>query len=433
MKALVVEPSKMYQLLLNEFLNGYSISHSVVTTAEAALTALSEEPVDIIISAMSLADSTATALACQVKSQEALADTTIIIMTGEQDNNKLTQMKTSEVNHVCQRHNVDHLKDILSQLTQDDLTGSHISGHVLYIEDQLSVANMTMDILEQMGLTIEYCKSAEQGLTLFEENCYDLVLLDIVLAGEKDGIEMIKEVRRRKDDKNLTPMLALSANTKPVERIKALKSGANDFVTKPVLQAELAVRAKNLIAARQSYLKVISQQEALEKLAMTDQLTGLYNRYFLNTFIDQALSLAQRHKYPLSLLMIDLDKFKFINDNFGHEQGDEVLVKISQVLENNCRVEDIAVRLGGDEFLVVLPHCSLDQAVIKARELCTKINAIEASCVEVVSAASFGVSSTEQGSYEYKPLFDLADQGAYLSKAQGGNTVNFVVEEQSHS
>ena len=426
MKALVVEPSKMYQSLLKEFLNGYSISYTLVSTGDDALAELNKESVDIIISAMSLADTSATELAQQIKSQVIFVQTPFVIMTGEQDKNKLQQMKTLDVNYVCQRHDVNQLKNILSELTQHDLTFSKVSGHVLYIEDHLSIANMTMDIFKQMGLTFEHSNSAEQGLELFDKSSYDLVLLDIVLAGKKDGIEMIEEIRGRDDDKSLIPILALSGTSKSSERINALKVGANDFITKPVLQAELAVRTKNLIVARQLYLKIISQQEVLEQLAMTDQLTGLYNRYFLNSFIDKALSLAKRHKHPLSLFMIDLDKFKYINDTFGHEQGDEVLVDIASVLQQSCRLEDIAVRLGGDEFLVVLPHCSLEQAIIKANEICTKIHAIETSREEVVVAASFGVSSTDQGSFNYKSLFDLADQADYQSKEQGGNTVNSV-------
>lgn len=423
MKALVVEPSKMYQSLFNEFLNGFSISHGVVTTAKEALVELENEQVDVVIIAMNLADSIATDLANQIKSQSQHADTVIIVMTGEQQTEKLQQMKTAEVNHVCQRQELDQLKKILIQLTRNDLSISQVSGHILYIEDHLTLANMTMDILQQMGLTFDHCSSAEQGLVLFEENNYDLVLLDIVLSGEKDGIEMIRDVRARRDDKNLIPMLAMSATTKASERIHALKVGANDFIVKPIIQAELAVRVKNLIVARQLHLKIISQQQALEQLAMTDQLTGLYNRYFLNSFIEKALSLAKRHKYPLSIIMIDLDKFKHINDTFGHEQGDEVLVKIASVLHKSCRLEDIAVRLGGDEFLVVLPHCGEEHVISKANEICLKVNAIEASHADVVVAASFGVSSTEQGSFNYKSLFDLADQAAYQAKAQGGNCV----------
>jgi two-component system cell cycle response regulator len=423
MKALVIEPSKMYQLLLNEFLNGFSISHDVVKTGESALAELAKESVDLLIIAMNLPDTLATTLAGKIKSQKKFSHITIVIMTGEHDQEKLSQMKTAEVNYVCQRQELNQLKHVLTQLTRNDLSISTVSGRILYIEDHLSIANMTMDILKQMGLTFEHCSSAEQGLVLFEENSYDLVLLDIVLMGEKDGIEMIKEIRDRPDHKNLIPLLAMSGTSKASERIHALKVGANDFIIKPVVQAELSVRVKNLIVARQLHLKIISQQQDLEKLAMTDQLTGLYNRYFLSSFIEKALSLAKRHKYPLSIVMIDLDKFKFINDNFGHELGDEVLVKISSELQKNCRLEDIAVRLGGDEFLVVLPHCAEDQAIKKANDICRKVHVIEASQADVVVAASFGVSSTEQGSFNYKTLFDLADQAAYQAKKQGGNCV----------
>lgn len=424
MKALVVEPSRMYQLLLNEFLNGFSISHDVVTTGDAALAELAKSPVDLIIIAMTLSDTLATALARQIKTQEQFSDVIVIIMTGEQDQEKLDQMKTPGVNHVCQRNELTQFKDILTDLTRNDSTVCHVAGHVLYIEDHLTIANMTMDILKQMGLTFDHSTSAEQGLVLFEENNYDLVLLDIVLSGKKDGIDMIREVRARKDEKNLIPILTMSANSKATDRIHALQVGANDFIIKPVLQAELAVRVKNLIIARQLHLKIISQQQAFEELAMTDQLTGLNNRYYLDSFIGKALSLAKRHNYPLSIVMIDLDKFKYINDTFGHEQGDEVLVNISSVLQNSCRIEDIAIRLGGDEFLIILPHCPEDKAIIKATELCALFNAIESSNPEVVVAASFGVSSTKNGVYFYKDLFDLADKAAYQSKADGGNTVH---------
>ena len=300
MKALVIEPSKMYQLLLKEFLNGFSISHEVVTTGEEALVELAKEPVELIIIAMNLSDTLATTLANQIKAQPALANSVIVIMTTESDESKLQQMKTAAVNHICQRNELAQLKDILTKLTRDDVSISEVSGHILYIEDHLTLANMTMDILTQMGLTFDHVTSADKGIKFFESNSYDLVLLDIVLPGEKDGIEMISDIRARNDEKNLIPILALSGTSKASERIRALQVGANDFIIKPVLQAELAVRAKNLIIARQLHLKIINQQQALEQLAMTDQLTGLYNRYFLNNFIEKALSLAKRQKYPLS-------------------------------------------------------------------------------------------------------------------------------------
>ncbi|KGJ96820.1 diguanylate cyclase [Colwellia psychrerythraea] len=426
MKALVVEPSRVYRLLLNEFLYGYSISYEEVSTGDAALTELTNNKVDLVIVAMNLVDMTALTLAKQIKVISGMENCKIVVITGEQDQNKLAEMKIFEVNYVCQRNELPKLKDILTELTKNSLAVVQVPGRILYVEDHLTLANMTKEILQQMGLTVDHHKTAEDALLQFESTAYDLVLLDIVLPGKKDGIAMIEEIRAKTDGKALTPILAMSATIKTSQKIHALQVGANDFIIKPVIQAELIARVKNLVVARQLFIKMISQQQKLEQLAMTDQLTGLYNRYFLNSFNKKALSLAKRHKYPLSFIMIDLDKFKYINDTFGHEQGDEVLVNIAAVLQKSCRLEDIAVRLGGDEFLVVLPHCSLVEATKKANLLCAKVHAIQASKSTVVVAASFGISSTEQGSFNYKALFDLADQAAYQAKAQGGNTVHFL-------
>ena len=424
MKALIVEPSRVYRLLLHEFLYGFSISHEEVSTGAAALTALSSNKVDLVVVAMNLVDMTAVTLAKQIKTISGMEDSQIVVITGEQEQSKLAKMKTIDVNYVCQRNELPKFKDILMELTKGHLTIAQITGQILYIEDHLTLANMTKDILQQMGLVVDHHKTAEDGLLHFESADYDLVLLDIFLPGDKDGIAMIEEIRARTDEKQLTPILAMSAMTKFSQKIHALQVGANDFISKPVIQAELIARVKNLVVARQLFIKMVSQQQLLEQLAMTDQLTGLYNRHYLNAAIQPALNLAKRHRYALCLVMIDLDKFKYINDTFGHEVGDEVLVNIASVLQKNCRLEDIAIRLGGDEFLLVLPHCEQRQAQKIANRICVEVSNINCSAAEVKVAASFGVSSTEQGGFIFKALLNLADQTAYQAKAQGGNTVH---------
>ncbi|NQY48031.1 MAG: diguanylate cyclase [Colwellia sp.] len=426
MKALIVEPSRVYRLLLHEFLYGFSISHEEVSTGAAALTALSSNKVDLVVVAMNLVDMTALTLAKQIKTISGMEDSQIVVITGEQEQSKLAKMKTIDVNYVCQRNELPKFKDILMGLTKGHLTIAQITGQILYIEDHLTLANMTKDILQQMGLVVDHHKTAEAGLLHFESANYDLVLLDIFLPGDKDGIAMIEEIRARTDEKQLTPILAMSAMTKFSQKIHALQVGANDFISKPVIQAELIARVKNLVVARQLFIKMVSQQQLLEQLAMTDQLTGLYNRHYLNAAIQPALNLAKRHSYALCLVMIDLDKFKYINDTFGHEVGDEVLVNIASVLQKNCRLEDVAIRLGGDEFLLVLPHCEQRQAQKIASRICVEVSNINCSAAEVKVAASFGVSSTEPGGYIFKKLLNLADKSVYKAKALGGNTVDFL-------
>jgi len=183
-------------------------------------------------------------------------------------------MKIAQINYICQKMAIKELKQILKQLSQDEIVVCNSSGQVLYIEDHITLANMTKEILQQMELNVDHFTTAELGLDALIKKEYDLVLLDIILPGKMDGITMIKQIRLRTDHKNLVPILAISAALNSNQRIHALKVGANDFITKPVLQAEMAVRVKNLIVANQLYQQVSLQNEKLEKLAMTDQLTG---------------------------------------------------------------------------------------------------------------------------------------------------------------
>ncbi|PCH95837.1 MAG: hypothetical protein COB83_07635 [Gammaproteobacteria bacterium] len=218
-----------------------------------------------------------------------------------------------------------------------------------------------------------------------------------------------------------TPILAISASLNDSQRIHALKVGANDFINKPFIEAELAARIKNMLLTQQLYQQIAMQKEALEKMAMTDQLTGLYNRHFLMPYVEKALSSAQRYNYPLSIVMIDLDKFKLINDDLGHDAGDKLLCGIAHILENNCRSEDAAIRLGGDEFLVVLPHCSLEQAKFKTETLRQAITELPPASHK--TSASFGLSSTEEGNFIFEQLFSMADSAAYQAKMNGGNDI----------
>lgn len=422
MRALLVEYSNTYQLILSELLNGYSIVHKEVTTGEAALSILDGHYFDLICVSMQLPDTTGVDLVKKLKTMPHLQNTIFLLLTSEVQEAKLKQM-TAEVDYVIQKKNIQEIKSLLAELVQDEPITCNVSGHILYIEDHLTLANMIIDILQSMGLTVDHFSSAESGLEALEAQHYNLILLDIILAGKKDGIAMIEEIRAKEDDTSLIPILGMSGKLNDSERINALKTGANDFIVKPVIQAELIARAKNLIVAQQLYQQVLTQKKELEHMAMTDQLTGLYNRHYLAQFIKKVFSTAKRHKYPLSLVMIDLDKFKQINDKFGHEKGDQVLVTIAKILQSECRIEDAVVRLGGDEFLLVMPHCSLEQAKEKADSIRLRISQLTLSNIKI--SASIGLSSTEQGSFVFEHIFNCADEATYQAKASGGNNTKW--------
>ena len=423
MKTLVVEPSKTYRLLLNEFLHGFSINPQEVTDGTSALANIKNNQYDLICIAMHLSDMQGVDLAKQIKETKGFEQTIVILFSSEQSQEKLAQAKTAQVNYICQKMALDKLKTLFAHITQDELIAFEGKGHILYVEDHMTQANVTIAMLAEMGLTVDHFTSAEAAFTAYGLNKYDLVLMDVVLEGKKDGIDLIEDIRARQDDKIFTPILAISASVSDSQRIHALKMGANDFITKPFIEAELAARLKNMLITQQLYQQVNKQKQALEKMAMTDQLTGLYNRHFLIPYVEKALSSAKRYNFPLTIVMIDLDKFKLINDELGHEAGDKLLCGIANILQTNCRNEDAAIRLGGDEFLVVLPHCSLEQAKFKTETIRQAITELPPESHQ--TSASFGLSSTEEGNFIFEQLFSMADSAAYQAKLNGGNDISY--------
>lgn len=421
MNVLIIEPSKTYSLLLEELLRGYSVTPLLVSTTQDALIELKNDTFDFICIAMQLNNMTGLELSTKIKSDDNNKNPLTVILSSETDKDKFKVIQKDEANYICQKMDIDSLKSLFSSLTQNEIIKCERSGHVLYVEDHLSVANMTMEILKQMGLLVSHYIDADTALTAFETTDFDLVLLDIILPGSKDGIEVIKAIRARVDEKSLIPILALSGKLNATQRIDTLKKGANDFITKPVIQAELAARVNNLVLTHHLYLQVKQQQHALEQVAMTDHLTGLYNRHFLMPFVEKALTVAKRQNHNVSLIMIDLDNFKPINDRLGHKTGDEVLIAVADILQASTRVEDIAVRLGGDEFLMVLPYCNLIQAKEKAEKVRKKIEQINIK--DALVSASFGVSSSQDNCFEFNELFVSADKTVYLAKKFGRNRV----------
>ena len=167
----------------------------------------------------------------------------------------------------------------------------------------------------------------------------------------------------------------------------------------------------------------------IEKLSSTDELTGLLNRRGVNQIIDLQMQQAQITQRETSLIMVDIDNFKKINDQYGHHQGDLVLKHVASILPKNLRTSDVIGRYGGEEFVILLPSTPIESAVAVA-ELCRK--ALEKSVVKVKETESFhvyacfGVSSTDHVGYDYLDLFDQADKALYQAKRNGKNQVRTV-------
>lgn len=171
----------------------------------------------------------------------------------------------------------------------------------------------------------------------------------------------------------------------------------------------------------------ITDKKRIEELSITDRLTGLYNRLKLDELFAFHISVAKRHKSAFSIIILDIDKFKSVNDTYGHQAGDTVLKKIALILKENCRLEDTLGRWGGEEFLILLPSSDLDSGIALAQKLRAKIEAYVFDKIGVCTA-SFGVSSFHEGDNE-QTMVSRADLALYRAKESGRNKVEAEVLE----
>jgi two-component system cell cycle response regulator len=345
----------------------------------------------------------------------------VILLTSVEDSEALRASFDAGVTEVL--HKSAGLSELHRAITHFvEQLGRRVTGRVLYVEDSPTAAHLTMHVLKQMQIDIVYHERADEALASFEADDFDLVITDVVLEGAMSGLSLVRAIRKLDGEKARVPVLALSAFDDPARRVELLRSGANDYVSKPVLQEELVARVGNLICSKQLFDQVQAQQRELATLAVTDALTGLYNRRYLASASAQQIANALRHRDPLSLVVLDLDHFKRINDEHGHTQGDAVLAEVGKLLSNEARKGDICARIGGEEFVVLLPKCLRHDAIAKAHRLREAIAELRPGGIEVT--ASLGVATFEADSdASFDDLFKRADGAAYASKRNGRNRV----------
>ncbi len=422
MKILIVEPAKLYQQIIGKVFKDNSCDYTVVGTAELALSVIKDNKYDFVCASMQLPDMTGSQLTRRIRTLNNGRTVPVALLTSTTDVNKMESAYAEGVTEVFHKHNLNGLFSYIAQLVSSYALEQPINGRILYIEDDSATAAVTMAMLEHYSVSVDHYTSGDKALQAFAENDYDLVLTDIVLEGSITGQELVRLVRNHQGGKATTPVLVVSSHQEASLKIELFRTGANDYISKPVLSEELWARVKNLILNRQLLRRIEVQQRHLESMATTDQLTGLYNRHYLADIGPRKISEARRHQFPLSLIIADVDKFKLINDNHGHNTGDKVLREIGQLLVQSCRNEDCATRFGGEEFVLILPHCHLEDAVSKAEKLRIAVSQLMPAGLHVTS--SFGVSTLDlAGNESFSDLFDAADRAVYTAKGDGRNCV----------
>jgi diguanylate cyclase (GGDEF)-like protein len=302
-----------------------------------------------------------------------------------------------------------------------------MAGRILIVDDNAMIRSEIKAVLMKDGSFTHYMEASD-GLTAFKtimENPPDLVLCDLVMPGF-DGLKFLGLKASRKELEQI-PVIILTAEDDLDRKAEILERGASDYVTKPFHEKELLARVRihTKLKLLQDELREMNTQ--LEALAVTDVLTGLSNRRRLMTRLDEEVARARRYKTPLSVVMIDIDHFKQVNDTYGHAMGDEVLRNIGTMLKANVRNTDLAARYGGEELTLVLPHTDLAAAVQVAENLRQKFANIEhiLDGATLNKTASMGVAARdgETDMPDAENLLKLADEALYRAKQNGRNRV----------
>jgi diguanylate cyclase (GGDEF)-like protein len=269
-----------------------------------------------------------------------------------------------------------------------------------------------------MGLTVVEVNNGSRALEAVAAQPFDVLVLDLYMPGAT-GLEVFQAARRTQPE---IQAILLTASASVETAVEALRRGAYDYLTKPLESLATYELALTRALEHRHLLRENARLfQEVQRLAITDPLTGLYNRHKLAESLETECERAVRYGRPVSMIMMDLDDLKLVNDTHGHPGGDVVLQKVAEAIRGNIRRLDLPTRYGGDEFLVLLPETSLVDAERVAQRISHEVRKIRAG--ELPVTASVGVVDWGPGYRSSQEFLSAADQALYQAKRRGGGAI----------
>ncbi|HEU5182647.1 MAG TPA: diguanylate cyclase [Candidatus Polarisedimenticolia bacterium] len=303
---------------------------------------------------------------------------------------------------------------------------------ILIVDDDGESLELMWQWLALQGHDLSIARSGREALERIRSSPPDLILLDVKLPAP-EGLEVARALKEDPATRTI-PLIVTSVRRDAQTRVECIKLGVEDFVTKPFHWDELDATLQAALEKRRLYTALEEANQRLQaantqlmKLSVTDDRTRLYNDRYLRQRLSEEFKRSMRYGTALSVILLDLDHFKSVNDRYGHEFGDAVLLQFGGILVDNAREIDIVGRYGGEEFLMVLPNTDGIKAAIVGERVrkATEEHLFQVQDQILRITASAGISSipTNREVREEEQFLRAADEALYRAKEAGRNKV----------
>ncbi len=315
---------------------------------------------------------------------------------------------------------------VVDKIDFDGIDNPDEQARLFVIDDQQEQADrLRAHLGDKYKISIE--ADPDVALTRVRSGDFDLVVINMAIEAT-DPLRLCSSIRSFEETR-LTPLLAIVRQGDTRKLVRALDIGVNDYLTRPVDKNELVARVTTQIRRKRYIDQLRSSFQASLEMAVTDQLTGLYNRRYLASHLSAMFDRAYWTGRPLSVMILDIDHFKSVNDTHGHDVGDKVIQQFAERIRSSVRGMDLACRYGGEEFLIAMPDTDKNTAGVVAERIRDDMSAqrvvLNSGRDELQVTVSIGIASTEDGQKEdsAQKLIKRADEALYKAKTSGRNKV----------
>jgi two-component system cell cycle response regulator len=296
-------------------------------------------------------------------------------------------------------------------------------GHILMVDDRPALSDRIQNMLASEH-SVDMERDPTEALFHAAEGSYDLVIVSLDLENF-DGLRLCSQLRSLERTRNV-PILAIAEADNNTRLVRALEIGVNDYLVRPFDKNEILARVRTQIRKRRYTERLRDNVQLSIEMAITDALTGLYNRRYMETHVGTLVDQANSRGKPLSVLILDIDYFKSINDTHGHDAGDDVLQDFAIRIRKSIRGIDLACRYGGEEFVVVMPETDMAVATMVAERLRRRIASepfpIQKGARMIEVTISIGIAALGPND-NAAAVIKRADQALYRAKRDGRNRV----------